>query len=282
MLTEAMRIQALVCLAFAVILHALSYPAVAGTDLTVPGDSSLTLSQYAELGVPDPRNPWTSNEFVHALRVLDEIHRSQLPRASGPSRLLFDRLLLSYRREFELPYGQGLGEEAASESLPKNLLTLYSTSERDSLLFDEELIAIRAETLARTMETLPTRRSLLSQAEGLANMMTRTDSEAERVRMSEGMRRAEEMAKQVSDMVRDQTSDLIVIASIPEVGDRARELLLRKLQEYSPKLPAFLEDRDLEWVTNFLKTAAGSEVNAVIRSGLLDLARELESMREIS
>jgi len=277
MLTAKTVNWAFLLLASPAILHGVLRAAAAGTELIVPEDSSLSISEYGELGVPDPSRPWTSGEYERALRVLEELPRPQLPRASGPSRLLFDRLLLSYRREFELPYGNGSGEGATEESLPQDLPAVYSPEERDGLLFDKELIAIRAEALSRTLETVPTRAKLLAQVEGFAQMMKRTSSETERVRFSEGMRRAEEAAERVSHLVRSQTSELLVVASIPQVADPARQLLLRKAQVLVPRLPQFLEARDVQWVATLLKGSADSEVNASIGPGLLALAKELEA-----
>jgi len=265
----------------ACILHGVLGSATAeSTELTVPEDASLSLAAYSELGVPNPNGPWTSSEYERALRVLEGLHRPQLPRASGPSQLLFDRLLLSYRRAFELPYGDGPGEGAREEPPPRDLPDLYSPEDEDGLLFDKELIAIRAETLSRTLETVPTRAKLLAQAEGFANMMKGTTSEAERVRFSEGMRRAEDAAERVSQLVRRQTSDLLVLTAIPQVTDPAREFLLREAQALVPKLPPFLGPRNVQWVVNLLRGSASSEINASIGTALLGLSKELEAANE--
>jgi len=248
----------------------------ADIELIVPEDSSPSLSKYRELGVPDPTRSWTASEYERALRVLDKLPREQLPRASGPSQLLFDRLVLSYRRGFELHDGSDPADDA-KELPPPDLPALYSTRIEDSLLFDRELIAIRAETLSRTLETAPNRAELLAQLEGFSNLMKRTTSEAERVRVSEAIRRAEMAAERVSDLVRSQTSELLVLASIPQVTDPGRQLYLDRAQKLIPRLPAFLKAQDALWVANLLKGSAASPANESIAPGLLDLAKALQA-----
>jgi hypothetical protein len=258
-----------------VILHSAAADSVSGgTEPIIPEDSSLSLAKYAELGVPEPSRPWTASEYEHALAVLARIPRTQLPRASGPSQLLFDRLVLSYNREFELPEGVDDGKD---DRAPPDLPELYAPGKADSLLFDRELVAIRSETLSRTLRTMPSRTKLLIQARDLASMMKNTTSDAERQRFSEAMKKAEDAAEHVSHLVRTQTSELLLLASIPRVTDPARQLLLKRVQHLAPSLPAFLDAQDSRLLVILLKGSAGSRANASISAGLSEIAEKLEN-----
>jgi hypothetical protein len=265
-------------LVLAMVLHAtLASVRAAASDLSVAEDSSLPLSAYVDRGVPDPGRAWTASEYEKALRVVQDLPRSQLPRADGPSQPLFDRLLLSYRREFHLLDEGGPSMVSAEKLPPRDLQELYSPRNQDGLLFDKELVAIRAETLARALETLPTRADTMAQVAGFEDLLAGTSSEAERLRLMDEIRRAEEGAQRVSQLVRSQTSDLLVVASIPQVGDAARQLLLLRAEGLVPKTSQFLADQDLQWVATLLKGSADSRTNASIRAGLRDLAEQLEA-----
>ena len=160
MLTTSIFIGSVLVLLSAAALCPVSRAVATDTHFVVPADASLSISRYCDLGIPEPSKPWTAADYLHALRVLGELPRTQLPRASGPSQLMFDRLLISYRNEFDLPDGDGDAKYPAGESTPNNLPILYSPNQQDVFLFDNELIAIRAEELSRTLAG-PTREALL-------------------------------------------------------------------------------------------------------------------------
>ena len=139
----------------------------AAADLVVPANESLSAGEYMDLGVADPTRSWTAQEYVGALRVLGALHRPALPRASGESRLLFERLVLSYRNIFLLE--SEIDQAAAlSGAHPPSLHQLYSTTQPDRLFFDTELVSIRAAALDRSLTALTPRDDLRARVRELA------------------------------------------------------------------------------------------------------------------
>lgn len=270
----------LVVLATAVLVALGFAPAALAQQVTVPEDSSLTNREYADLGVPDPTSEWTVNEYEEALRIFGELPRSKLPRAgSEHSQLLFDRLLISYERAFDLVYRSVPTDEKALASPPPSLPQLYSTTHEDHLLFDRELVAIRARTLSRSIKTLSTRGQLSALAKQFAQRMEAASSEPDRTRLSDRVQKAEETAARVSSQVKDQASELLAIAGIPEIGVRARQELLESAEELFPHLTEFLSEEDVRWVAALLRGAASPEFNSAIRPGLLKLADDMDGAR---
>lgn len=251
--------------------------AAVAEHVTVPEDASLTIREYEDLGVPDPASEWTVNEYEEALRVLGELPRAKLPRdGSARSQLLFDRLVICYGRAFELSDKSTPTSEGPQGKPAPSLPHLYATSEQDHLLFDRELVVIRARTLARSIKTLPTRREMLELAKQFAQRVEGATSEPDRTRLSVRVQKAEETAAGVSGQVKDQASELLAIAGIPEIGNRARQELLESAEELFPDLPEFLSEDDLRWVVALLRGAATPEFNAGIRPGLEKLADQLD------
>lgn len=242
----------------------------------VPVDASLTIREYVDLGVPDPTSEWSVNKYERALRALGELPRVQLPRAaSSRSQLLFDRLLMSYGRAFDLAYENGTAGETDRDP-PLSLPQLYAITPEDGLLFDRELVAIRAETLSRSVETLSTRADLLALAKRFAERIETASSEADRIQLSTRAARAEETAARVSRQIKEQASELLALAGVPEIGDPARQQLLESAQELFPKLTKFLREEDVRWISTLLRGAGSPDFNVAIRPGLLKLAEELQ------
>jgi hypothetical protein len=243
--------------------------------LSVPADESLPADEYIRRGVPDPAESWTANDYEQALRALSSMPRRQLPRAgSDRSQLLFDRLLISFAQAFELEYEGPIDEEVTLP--PPSLQELYSVGNRDDLLFDRESVAIRSEALARSLKTLPDRAELLDLADRSIELMRNASSEAARKRASEGVRQSEESAKHVADLLKQQVVEMLAIAGVPEARDSARQEMLRRAQDLLPQLPRFLSTNDLRWIANVVRGAAGPDINMSIRSGLLQLADQIE------
>jgi hypothetical protein len=263
------------------VVHAITpfvLPAYA-EKLTVPADSSLSSAEYVDLGVPDPRDTWTGNEYEQALRVLSGIPRPQLPRVgSKRSQLVFERLLMTYAREFDLDFDEEHEHVADHTSPPPSLPELYSTTHEDYLLFDKELVAIRCEALARSLNNLPTRAHLSALVNRFAERLETATSEAVRTQMTESARQSEETAEAIADLVKRQTSELLAIAAIPEITDPARQQMLQKAETLLPQLPKHLPANDVRWIANLLRGAASAERNASIRPGLLKLANELDAV----
>lgn len=252
--------------------------AAAQDTLRVPEDNSLTTEEYVGLGVPDPRRHWTANDYFQALRVLSRIEPTRLPRArSSRSQLLFDRLLITYGRFPDLEWEEGRRiepEEAAQLLDPPRL---YARDRTSGLLFDKELVAIRSEALESTLTKVSTRSELFALSERYARLVEISESEAERMRMSAGIRSLEHTVQVTARLVKQQAIDLLVIAGIPEVRDSARHQMLLRAEALFPELREFLPDSDLRFLGDLIRGAAGADLNSSIRSGLLKLADELEA-----
>jgi len=249
----------------------------ANSSLRIAPDDARSVDEYRDLGIPDPSHPWTAEEYVKTLRILGSEAGPRLPRASGPSKPLVDRLLISFRGGFELPARDTSSQGSPADELPEDLPALYSPREADGLLFDLELVAIRAAAVERTLDLVQPRSALLDLAQSLAaRAQAASSAEAQEEGFAESGRRAEQMAERTSQIVRDLVSDLLRLSAIPQMRDQARKLLLERLEGIVPQLPRYLAPRDGRWMVNMLRGAAASEPNAPIREELRKLAKDME------
>jgi len=249
-------------------------------SLSVPKDSSLSIREYMAKGIPDPSADWTVNQYEKALGTLGGLPRYQLPRmGSDRSSVLFDRLLSCYLKEFELSLGTDSTSHAFVRVSVPSLPDLYSTARNDHLLFDRELIAIRLGNVTRSIGDLAPRSLTEEQAKRYGLRLESASSAQERAQLGASLRRAEQLILQTSELVTDQVSEVIIIASIPEIGELARKELLEGVKYLTPELPRFLLEDDIRWVATLLKAAARSEYNVAISEGLLKLAGQLDNTR---
>jgi len=246
----------------------------------VPQDESLSSAAYSEMGLPDPSHEWTANEFDKALGILGKIARQQLPRAgSSRSHAMFNRLLVSFAREFDLDYDRTAGhstDTTPAQSLP----ALYAVQRGDGFLFDLELVEIRSQALERSLARLPTRADGEARIRTTLETIEKSNSDTERLDLGQRVKRSEEVIHWTEELVKQNCSDLLVLTAIPELRDVARQRALTRMDSLFPRLPEFLSSDGLRWITALLRGAAESGLNASIRPGLLRLAELLDSRIE--
>jgi len=244
---------------------------------SVPDDRSLSVGDYIELGVADPAREWSATDFEDALRLLETLEPEQLPRVASPrSQRLFERLLSRHRNEFELE-PEKRGDVQREGAPPRSLTELYSPQ---GLLFARELVAIRAESLNRSLGWLTPRAETQELASQFLSMMEDATSPERRVQLRERVAQAERTGEISARLVKRQVSELLALAALEELGDVARRDLLSHVERSFDQWPRFLSRSDLRWIADLLSGAASMDWNATIARGLYDLGKALDQRAE--
>jgi len=243
-------------------------------ELVVPADGSVSASEYAQLGVPDPDTEWSIEEYHEALQVLAQVPPTKLPRlGSERSGLVFERLLTVHSRtptaETLMAGSWAPGLEIEGVSLPG----LYST--RDGYLFDRELAAIRSQTLKQTLASVEPPQELEIRAESFTKFASQANTAEERERLRDGARRARDAATQASDLVQRQVVRLMSLLAVPQVSDRARTDIVTSLDGLHDRLAVYLSEDQLSEISALIREAALSPHNHSIKSELEDLRERL-------
>lgn len=152
--------------AIALLLLGVTANALAESSFVVPDDRSLSLSGYEARGMPSIGSDWGPKDARSAWKVLGELYRedpAQLPRfQSGQSGPLFDKILreaftidsmlgdITVGEIDRLQEDDGLGAALANRSL----VSFYQVREGSDLLFDKELVEIRASAAKSIIDSI--------------------------------------------------------------------------------------------------------------------------------
>lgn len=123
---------------------------VNAVDMPVPVDKSLTLEEYAQLGMPPIDRTWTESDLSKAADILTEVARkdgSQLPRYGSPtSGDLFQRMTatdyLDLIRNRALPPQECMLQASEYFALLPRLLTLYTTAYKSETASSTEMMEV--------------------------------------------------------------------------------------------------------------------------------------------
>ncbi len=257
------------------ILGALEREAQASLRLQVPEDDSLLVGEYRKRGIPDPSVNWSKEQYVTTLRLLESLERKELPRAgSDRSGILFERLVKSH---LEVP------SIATEREGVRNLGDLYAASDGDNLLFDRELVAIRAAELNQLLANSPTRAELRDTAREAAALYRESAHRPELAeeirapgRLATQLREYDELLQHSSNALRKDASRLLYLATLADLTSQARYELITHLQEATPQLRRRLVVDDQAWMATEVRGLGRLHFNSAIQQELDGIASLLE------
>jgi hypothetical protein len=249
--------------------------------VVTPADDSLTAAEYMELGIPDPSDQWSAEEYVSGTGILGSIARTKLPRyQSSKSGLIFERLLITYSKWPDLLFDAPLNPEVQhrdDESTVSPLPDIYGVSCKDQFLFDRELVEIRSVILEGSLGRISPRSNLKEKVKELSEQLDEESSDEKRLRISELIRKYEDLMEVSSGVVRGQLSDLMDLASLSQLDGEIRQALEEKVVTLVPRAVAILSDTDRIWIAELAERLSRLEFNAAIRKGYLDSVDLLRS-----
>jgi hypothetical protein len=251
--------------------------------LAIPLDASLMTAGYLDLGVPEPSREWSAREFGSVLRILRRLGRNKLPRhGSSKSGPIFERLLITHSNWPDLVSDASFNNKTQkrdNEFPVSPLPGIYEISARDRLLFDRELLEIRAAIVERSLGMLETREALERKVKEISWQLVPGISGPEWQSRAHQIRGYEKLMKDSSAALQEQLSALLNLASLPEIDAKTRKILGEKVESFAQPSSKILSEGDRAWITALLKAVAQLEFNEPIRVGLLDAAAVMGSAK---
>lgn len=246
-----------------------------GGQLTVPDDSSLTLTDYYDLGVPALDDPWNGEEHRDALSVLATVERRHLPRHnSARSGELFERLVATQSALVEWLWGKA-GASAntfqQAESIPA-LSRLYAHDRSDGLLFDRELLEIYSEMLSNRIAALE---ELDERDRKLQEMTADDDANEARETVGDLQRKRAQLRSDLEDLCIVFFARIIGLAEIEETSSSTRVALSNRLNALALRAAPHLSEPKLRALGGAIHEIAELEENKQILRELLTLSQEL-------
>lgn len=221
--------------AVAFLLLGVAPTALAEPSFVVPEDRSLSVSGYEAKGMPPIGSDWGPKEARAAWNVLDELFRedpAQLPRfQSGRSGPYFDKILreaftidstlgdLTMSEIDRLQDDDGLGAALATRSL----VSFYRIREGSDLLFDNELVEIRAGAAKSILDGIIESRDSEGELEALL-VAARESGDEERIAGLDQIRESRNEADSLAEKMFLWTiAELAVIGQVPGCSPRAAD-----------------------------------------------------------
>lgn len=234
----------------------------------VPDDQSLSVEGYMQQGLPDPAVSWSIAEYAPALKQLAKLPGSQLPRLhSSRSGLVFQRLLIT---QLEVP-------DLALQGDGATLADLYGLNREDNLLFDRELLAIRASRLKAIIAKAPSEDDIHAAERDVSALYERAESQEERSRRAETLQVYSQLLRQSSEMLREGALGILYLLSLEGVSPAARAEAVAELNTLIPLFRGRLLKTDLEAIAQELRGLGRLDRNASIANELGDLAARVEA-----
>ncbi len=245
----------------------------AGEGQYVPVDKSLRIGEYEALGVPDPRTSWTIDQYISALRSLGSIERAKLPRVgSDRSGLLFERLVITHLSVPEIVVSRTAVTGKAVPTFP----ALYSAEAEDRLLFDRELVAIRAAELKAMISDAPTQVDV-AEGERVAAKLYEASEGQQRRQHAQQLLDYAQVLQQSSEALRVRFGRLLYLGSFPKLQDGARADLVTALSESVSVAEGRMTAADRRMLAVEITALGRLEWNSSIRDALMQSASVLKA-----
>ena len=228
-------------------------------------DSSLTLEEYRNLGVPDENTIWSLGDYADAFNTLRELKRDQpfaLPtRDSKKSGILFSRMInldnLSFLQDETLPLHEKAHVVKVYVDVQNKFIDVYTNILMKKQYYNQELVDIYIFGLGVTQKMLY-----------LAHKINESEVPAD-VRMQAGYRAIQDL------YVINLTDILRIQLQTSEYPEKALELLTDSLSSSVKRNMDWFEKGDSEKIEQAIKTVVDSTSSQKIRDDYLDLLEVL-------
>lgn len=160
------------------------------------------------------------------------------------------------------------------------LANLYGLNREDDLLFDRELVAIRASRLKALLAGAPTANDIRAGERDVSALYQRAESQVERNRGADTLRVYSQLLRQSSEVLRESALSVTYLLSLKELSPAAREDAVADLKALIARFKGRLVDADLEAIAQELRGLGRLGPNDSISNELRDLATKVEASSE--